>query len=235
MIKLMIIMVTISISILFLKWILIIFLIPFQCANGAYQKNKKNLLLKVLAAPYLVFEIFIMRGGWQRYMLFQVSTLPSCHFRKLIYKILGANIGPMVVFHFKTEIRSPHTLHVGKGTVIGDNALLDARYGLYIGENVNISSNVSIYTFQHDHKDSYFKTTLRSMKPVKIGNRVWLGCNVIVLPGVTIGEGAVCCAGCVVTKNVEPYAVVAGIPAKKVNERPRDLRYNFRGKSCRLY
>lgn len=58
----------------------------------------------------------------------------------------------------------------------------------------------------------------------------------IVLPGVHIGEGAVCCAGCVVTKDVEPYAVVAGIPAKKVNERPRVLKYKFTSKRvCRLY
>ncbi|MFR9565508.1 MAG: hypothetical protein SNG14_08280 [Rikenellaceae bacterium] len=50
-----------------------------------------------------------------------------------------------------------------------------------------------------------------------------------------IGEGAVCCAGCVVTKDVAPFAVVAGIPAKQVSERPRDLRYNFSGKSCWFY
>ena len=57
----------------------------------------------------------------------------------------------------------------------------------------------------------------------------------MILNGVTIGVGAVLCAGCVVTKDVEPYAVVAGIPAKKVSERPHDLRYEFKGKSQRLY
>lgn len=70
---------------------------------------------------------------------------------------------------------------------------------------------------------------------VEIGNRVWIGSNVIILPGVHIGEGAVCCAGCVVTKDIEPFSVVAGIPARKVGERPKDLRYNFNGKTCRLY
>lgn len=50
-----------------------------------------------------------------------------------------------------------------------------------------------------------------------------------------IGEGAVCCAGCVVTKDVEPYAVVAGIPAKIINERPKNLKYEFNGIFCRLY
>lgn len=70
---------------------------------------------------------------------------------------------------------------------------------------------------------------------VEIGNRVWIGSNVIILPGVHIGEGAVCCAGCVITKDIEPFSVVAGIPARKVGERPKDLRYNFNGKTCRLY
>ena len=113
--------------------------------------------------------------------------------------------------------------------------MLDARAGLTFGENVNISSNVSLYTYQHDHRDPYFRCTSDNAKPIIIGNRVWLGSNVTVLSGVNIGEGAVCCAGCVVTKDVEPYAVVAGIPAKKVNERPRDLRYEFKGRTLRLY
>lgn len=70
---------------------------------------------------------------------------------------------------------------------------------------------------------------------VEIDDRVWLGSNVIVLPGVHIGEGAVCCAGCVVTKDVLPYSVVAGIPAKKVGERPKVLKYEFNGKTCAFY
>lgn len=163
--------------------------------------------------------------------------MPSCHVRKWIYKGLGAHVGKNVVFHFRTELRSPWGLHIGNGTIIGDNALLDARCGLVMGNNVNLSSNVSIYTLQHDHRDPQFRCPdpEKRRMDVKIGDRVWLGSNVIVLPGVTIGEGAVCCAGSVVTKDVEPYVVVAGIPAKKVGERPRVLEYEFSGKSCSFY
>lgn len=53
----------------------------------------------------------------------------------------------------------------------------------------------------------------------------------IVLPGVHIGEGAVCCAGCVVSKDVEPFTVVAGIPARKIADRPNDISYEFNGKA----
>ena len=87
---------------------------------------------------------------------------------------------------------------------------------------------------QHDHRDPDFGC-IYTNSAVSIGDRAWIGSNVIILPGVKIGEGAVCCAGCVVTKNVEPYSVVAGIPAKEVNKRPHDLRYEFDGQSCRLY
>lgn len=69
---------------------------------------------------------------------------------------------------------------------------------------------------------------------VSIGDKAWIGSNVTILPGVKIGEGAVCCAGCIVTHDVKPYDVVAGVPAKKVNERPTDLRYKFDGRSVRL-
>ena len=151
--------------------------------------------------------------------------------------MLGASVGRNVVFHFRTEIRAPYYLKIGKGTIIGDNAILDARSGLELGENVNLSSSVSIYTLQHDHRSPLFdcfESNPRRLNTV-VENRVWLGANVIVLPGVTIGEGAVCCAGCVVNKDVEPYAVMAGIPAKKIGERPRDLKYSFDGRSCRLY
>lgn len=221
------------------KWVIILLILPFQIVLSRYRKYrakcKSNFIFKILAFPYWFWECKIFRGGWERWMLFQIASFPSCHIRKQIYRVLGAEVDNNVVFHFGTEIRCPCRLYIGKGTIIGDNAILDARCGLTMGENVNLSSNVSIYTLQHDHRDPYFKCTESVKGEVKICDRAWIGSNVIILPGVTIGEGAVCCAGCVVTKDVEPYTVVAGIPAKKVNERPQYLLYEFDGKSCRLY
>lgn len=218
---------------LYLKWILIVLLFPFQVAYNRALKGELRPGEKFFVTPYLKWEKFCKKG-WERYMLFHIGTLPSCHLRKAIYSGLGAQIDDNVVFHFRTEIRGVVDLKVGKGSIIGDNALLDARCGLTIGENVNISSNVSIYTLQHNHRDPFFGCDGQG-KSVTIGDRVWIGSNVIILPGVSIGEGAVCCAGCVVTRNVEPFTVVAGVPAKKVNERPKNLTYEFDGKSCGLY
>lgn len=224
----------ILILILYTKWIFIIILYPLQALWGQYQKHKNIFFYKVLAVPYFIIEKFF-RFGAGRFLLYNISILPSNHLRKVLYQGLGVTTGKYVVFHFHTEIRSPYNLVIGKGSIIGDNVLLDARNNLTIGENVNLSSNVSIYTEQHDHRDSFFRCCQERKMSVEIDNRVWIGANVIILPGVHIGEGAVCCAGCVVTKDVEPFSVVAGIPAHKVGERPQNLQYNFKGKTCRLY
>lgn len=233
-----IIIISILVLILYIKWIVILLILPFQSLFyhifGYYSKNEMPFICKILAAPYYLWDR-IFRGGWARYMLYQVGLIPSCILRKFFYKCLGVHTDKKVVFHFKTEIRDPYKLKIGKGTIIGDNAILDARNGLTIGKNVNLSSNVSIYTEQHDYRDPLFRCTQTTNKSVTIDDRAWIGSNVIILPGVTIGEGGVCCAGSVITKNVEPFSVVAGIPAKKINERPKDLIYEFQGHSCRLY
>ena len=212
-------------------------MIYLSMSLSAVGKRSDNTLIHhTLTLPFRVIEHFLRFGGG-RLSLCKICVIPSLHLRKWLYKCLGARMGRNCVIHFRTEIRCPERLTLGDGTIIGDNAILDARRGLTFGRNVNLSSNVSIYTLQHDHRDPYFRCP--SEKDVKfsveIDDRVWLGSNVIVLPGAHIGEGAVCCAGCVVTKDVEPYTVVAGIPAKKVGERPRNLKYEFDGKSCRFY
>jgi maltose O-acetyltransferase len=63
--------------------------------------------------------------------------------------------------------------------------------------------------------------------PVTIGDRVFIGARAIVLSGVTIGEGAAVAAGAIVTKDVDPYTIVAGVPARPIGSRPKTLTYQF--------
>lgn len=170
-----------------------------------------------------------------RYSLYWIGFIPIHKLRKLLYSGLGVKFEPGVVMHFKTEIRAPWNLSIGKRSIIGDNAILDARNYLTIGSNVQLSSNVSIYTMQHNHRDPFFGVEFDRPMHVKIGDRAWIGSNVMILPGVNIGEGAVCCAGSVVTKNVEPYTIMAGVPAKKIGERTHDLCYEFSGKAANIF
>lgn len=72
---------------------------------------------------------------------------------------------------------------------------------------------------KHRENASYENSEIRDNRPVEIGSDVWIGANVIILPGVKVGDGAVLAAGAVVTKNVEPYAIVGGVPAKVIRYR----------------
>ena len=105
-----------------------------------------------------------------------------------------------------------------------------------LGENVNIGSNVSFYTDSHDYNDPYFRASVSKVGGIKVGNRAWIGPNAIILHGVQIGEGAVIAAGAVVTKDVPPFTVVGGIPAKIIGKRSTNLKYNFSAKNrCMFY
>lgn len=124
-------------------------------------------------------------------------------------------MGKNSVVYFGAEIRGTSNLKLGDGCIIGDKAILDARNGIIIKNNACIASEVHIWTEQHAHKDPYFRCLSNNSYRVIIGERTWIGPRVTILHSVTIGEEAVVAGGAVVTKNVEPYSIVGGIPAKK--------------------
>ena len=104
------------VALLYLGWVLIFVSIPLMALAVPHKQRRWGdpLWVKGLAVPDHILEK-LMRGGWQRYVLFRIGTLPSLHVRKAVYRLLGAHIGKHVVFHFKTEIRAPHFLFVGGG------------------------------------------------------------------------------------------------------------------------
>lgn len=111
---------------------------------------------------------------------------------------------------------------VGHNSVINFGCYLDNRRGIYIGDNVGIAHNTKIYTLGHDLDDPQFKT---KGAPVHINDNAFVFSNVLIMPGVTIGEGAIVLAGSVVTKDVEPWTIVGGNPAKKIRDRNRNIDY----------
>ena len=122
------------------------------------------------------------------------------------------------------ELRSAHNISIGEGSIIGFDAIMDGREGITLGRNVNLSSEVALWTLQHDPGSPDFAAR---GAPIVVEDRVWLSFRSTVLPGVRIGEGAVVAAGAVVTHDVAPYTIVGGVPAKLVGHRTRDLRYSF--------
>lgn len=172
-------------------------------------------------------KIFSIINGIEKWTIYRISKVPSHLFRNFCYKnVLGITLKKDSVVYAGTLFRRPSKISIGEGTIIGDHCTLDGRGGLTIGSNCNLSSEVHIWTAQHDLQGKGFDYI---KKPVVIGDRCWISSNTVILPGVTVGDGVVLAAGAVLSKNAEPYSIYAGVPARKIGERNKDLKYNFDG------
>ncbi len=113
---------------------------------------------------------------------------------------------------------------IGKHSVVNFGCYLDNRRGIIIGSNTAIAHNTKIYTLGHNIKSSKFET---KGAPVKIGDNVFIFSNVIIMPNIEIGDGAIVLPGSVVTKTVERYTVVGGNPAKLISKRDERIDYKI--------
>ncbi|MCB2292355.1 sugar O-acetyltransferase [Clostridium algoriphilum] len=105
---------------------------------------------------------------------------------------------------------------MGKNVFINTGCRFQDQGGIAIGDGVLIGHNVMLATLNHDI-DPRKRSTMHPA-PIVIGKNVWIGANAIVVPGVTIGDGAVIAAGAVVTKDVPANVIVGGVPAKIIRE-----------------
>lgn len=154
-----------------------------------------------------------------------VARIPSHTIRLWFYRrVMKYTIGKGSYIFMDAWLDCKEGLSMGVNSVINRNCRLDTRGTISIADNVSISAEVAILTADHDPNDSHFAGRL---SPIKIEDYVFIGTRAMILPGVTLGRGAVVAAGAVVTKTVEPYSIVAGVPARKIGERNPDLRYSF--------
>ena len=156
-----------------------------------------------------------------------LKHIPSRRIRLALLRCTGANIAKDVAMFASIEVRNPKGLVIGNGCSIGPKVLLDARKGLSIGKSVTIAYDAIIWTLHHDMNASDFRAIGAE---TTIDDYAWICSRSIILPGIHIGEGAVVASGAVVTKDVEPYSVVGGIPAKKIGKRNPNLNYSAYGK-----
>ncbi|MBI4091606.1 MAG: acyltransferase [Candidatus Levybacteria bacterium] len=145
-----------------------------------------------------------------------VGYIPSHYIRRFFYRIQGMKIGRGSTLHMGAVFYDASKISIGQDTIIGEDAVLDGRDKLVIGDHVDIASEVMIYNAEHDINDESFKA---ATAPVKIGDYVFIGPRAIILPGVKIGRGAVVGAGAVVTRDVGEFEIVGGVPAKVIGER----------------
>ena len=169
----------------------------------------------------------------------QVQTRPRWYVRMLapLYQHRGAHS----VIHHSVRMDTPpyRKFSLGQNSVIesyccinnavGDVVIGDyTRIGLHntvigpvtIGSHVNLAQGITVTALNHNFSDKSLKIDEQGIttNPVTIGDDIWIGANAVVLPGVTIGNHSVVAAGAVVTKDVPPHSLVAGVPAKIIKE-----------------
>lgn len=147
-------------------------------------------------------------------LLFKLNhTMPmSAEYQTVLKEIFGENIGTGSYVTAPLNGAAIDKMKIGSNVFINSNLLAMARGGITIEDDVQIAGNVSLLTNNHDPYDRM----ILPCKPILIKKGAWIGANVVVLRGISIGEHAIVGAGSVVTKDVPDYAVVVGNPAKVV-------------------
>ncbi len=183
-----------------------------QLTPPQFINKLKSRILNVL----LEFEVFLLH---------LVGYVPFHHLRRAFYRAGGVKIGKGSSIHMAARFYDPHNISIAEDTIIGEGAVLDGRDKLVIGSHVALATGVMIFNSQHEINDEYFSP---SNAPVVIEDYVFIGPRAIIQPGVKIGEGAIVAAGAVVSKDVPPYAIVGGVPAKIIGERKlKNLHYKL--------
>jgi acetyltransferase-like isoleucine patch superfamily enzyme len=154
-----------------------------------------------------------------------VGSIPSRRLRRLFLKHYLGRFGADTAVQLGCRFLNGRKVHLGCGNVINFGCLLDGRkFNIRMGDHVSIGPEATVLTLGHDPQSLTFADRGGD---VTIGNHVWIGYRAIVLPGVTIGDGAVVGAGAVVTKDVAPNMIVAGNPAKVIGQRQCEMVYQL--------
>lgn len=152
-----------------------------------------------------------------RLILFIISSVYY-----FFYKVLGVKLGRKVKFFTGVIITSPKMVFIDDFTFIARNcAFYGGCGGIKIGKNVMFAQNTIVSTEHHGYNNSRIPMIKQKHYggSVTIDDDVWIGANVFICPNTKIGHGAIVGANAVVTKNVPPYAIVGGVPAKIIKYR----------------
>lgn len=148
--------------------------------------------------------------------------------RVLFWGFLLKKIGKRVDIMNGVIIMSPQKVEIGHDVLLNEFTRIGGQNGVKIGDFVQLSYNVTLVSQNHAYND--FSRPIKTQGyvggPIIIEDDVWVGTNAVIMPGVTIGKGAIIGANAVVTKNVKPYTIVGGVPAKYIKHRFNELKDN---------
>ena len=171
------------------------------------------------------YEIWSMKEGI-RQLLTAMTMWSHFHWVRILFmRFFSGHFGTSSSVLRHVELWNPKNIFIGNHVIINQHVFLDGRGAtLTIGNNVDIAMEAMVWTLEHDTSSATHETTAA---PVVIEDYVWIGCRAQILPGVTIGKGAVIAAGAVVTKDVPANEIWGGVPAKRIGIRKNPLTYNL--------
>lgn len=143
--------------------------------------------------------------------------------RRYYLLVFGIWIGKNSCIHRGCKFFHVGNFKIGSNSVVNFGCYLDNRRGIKIGNNVGIAHGTKIYTLGHDIDSPMFET---KGAPVVIEDNVFIFSNAMIMPGVTIGDGAIVLPGSIVTKDVPARKIVGGNPAKVIRDRTAEIDYN---------
>ncbi len=194
------------------------------------EKIKKHPLLKRIVLNFLMHPVKTRPQWWIRlFMPFYIKKGKG----SVIYRSVRKDIVPFNIFVLgkKSVIEDYSVINNAVGNlVIGNNTRVGIGNTIIgpvtISDNVNIGQNVTISGLNHNYEDPSKAISEQgvSTMPIKIENDVWIGANSVVLPGVQIGNHSVIGAGSIITKNIPPYSVAVGNPARIIKRYDMDLK-----------
>ena len=142
--------------------------------------------------------------------------------REIELKCRLGSVGKNTRLDEDVVIHHPENTCIGKDCFIGKGVWINAKHGVSIGDGCGIAPGCKIITWEHGIDNrvlSVRETTFERKLPVKLEEGVWLGLNVIILPGVSLGRGVVVAAGAVVNRDFQDFSIIAGQPAKVIGNR----------------
>ncbi len=145
------------------------------------------------------------------------SVFLNSSMRVPLMRALGMDIDPSVTLQAGAWF-SGRDVSIGRGTRINVQCFFDESAPISIGEEVSLGPQVMIHTSAHEIGGPERRCSTQIVKPVRIGNAVWLGLRTSVLPGVTVGDGCIVAAGAVVAADCEPNGLYAGVPARRIRD-----------------
>ena len=174
------------------------------------SENKKKYILEILRYG---LSISALKAAIEKYVWYiHDHVAPKAKMTK----------GDNIRIHPTASLRCGQNISLGKNSHINQYCCIWASPNakIILGDNVLMGPGVKMFSSNHGTaSDSIMNGQEWKEKDIIVGNDVWLGANVVIVPGVTIGEGSVIAAGAVVTKDIPPYSIAGGVPAKVIKER----------------